>query len=198
MLLSYSCFISYSTKDQEFAERLHADLQARKVRVWFAPEDLKIGDVFRQSIDQAIRLHDKLLVVRSEHSVASDWVQTEVEAAFERERFAGEHAVEHLEGLDETGGAHLRWLVGEAEGAQLLFDRAPAEAELEAALADGATAIVTPSGSCAGSRLLYTSPSPRDRTRARMPSSACDNTKARNEKDRNAKRSSRAPSVLLA
>jgi hypothetical protein len=39
----YSCFISYSSKDQEFAERLHADLQSKGVRCWFAPEDLKIG-----------------------------------------------------------------------------------------------------------------------------------------------------------
>src|SRR5690349_19412779 len=38
----YSCFISYASKDQEFAERLHADLQSKGVRCWFAPEDLKI------------------------------------------------------------------------------------------------------------------------------------------------------------
>jgi hypothetical protein len=28
----YSCFISYSTKDQVFADRLYADLQAKGVR----------------------------------------------------------------------------------------------------------------------------------------------------------------------
>ena len=39
----YSCFISYSSKDQEFAERLHADLQAKGVRCWFAPHDMPIG-----------------------------------------------------------------------------------------------------------------------------------------------------------
>src|SRR5215207_600034 len=38
----YSCFISYSSKDQDFAERLHVDLQNNGVRCWFAPEDLKI------------------------------------------------------------------------------------------------------------------------------------------------------------
>jgi hypothetical protein len=81
----YSCFISYSTKDQEFADRLYADLQAAGVRCWFAPEDLKIGDKFRDRIDESIRLHDKLLIVLSEHSVQSSWVATEVEAAFERE-----------------------------------------------------------------------------------------------------------------
>jgi Pentapeptide repeats (8 copies)/TIR domain len=43
----YTCFISYSSKDQELAERLYADLQRNGVRCWFAPEDLKIGDKFR-------------------------------------------------------------------------------------------------------------------------------------------------------
>lgn len=39
----YSCFISYSAKDQELAERLHADLQNKGVRCWFAPHDRSIG-----------------------------------------------------------------------------------------------------------------------------------------------------------
>src|SRR5207248_3649914 len=42
----YTCFISYSSKDQAFAERLHADLQSKGIRCWFAPEDLKIGEEF--------------------------------------------------------------------------------------------------------------------------------------------------------
>lgn len=82
----YSSFISYSAKDQEFADRLHADLQNKGVRCWFAPEDLKIGDRFRDRIDESIHLHDKLLLILSENSVSSQWVGDEVEAAFERER----------------------------------------------------------------------------------------------------------------
>ena len=82
----YSCFISYSTKDQPFADRLHADLQARGVRCWLASEDLKIGDRFRSRIDESIRGHDKLLIVLSKDSIGSRWVEKEVETAFERER----------------------------------------------------------------------------------------------------------------
>src|ERR1017187_177151 len=82
----YSCFISHSSKDQDFAERLHADLQAKGVRCWFAPEDLKIGDRFRSRIDESIRIHDKLLLVLSRNSIGSAWVEKEVEAAFEREQ----------------------------------------------------------------------------------------------------------------
>ena len=86
----YSCFISYSSKDDEFARRLHADLQAEGVRCWFAPEDLKIGERFRRSIEDAIRLHDKLLLILSEDSVNSTWVEDEVESALEKERKAKE------------------------------------------------------------------------------------------------------------
>jgi len=82
----YSCFISYSSKDQECAERLHADLQAKGVRVWIAPEDLKWGAKIRVGIDESIRKHDKLLLVLSQESVASDWVEQEVETALARER----------------------------------------------------------------------------------------------------------------
>jgi hypothetical protein len=40
----YSCFISYSSLDEPFALRIHADFQVAGVRCWFAPEDLKIGE----------------------------------------------------------------------------------------------------------------------------------------------------------
>ena len=90
----YSCFISYSSKDDEFAHRLHADLQDNGVRCWFAPEDLRIGDKFRARIDEAIRLHDKLLLILSEDSVNSTWVEDEVESALEKERKAKERGEE--------------------------------------------------------------------------------------------------------
>ena len=81
----YSCFISYSTKDQEFAERLHADLQAKGVRCWYAPEEMKGGRKIHEQIDEAIRLHDRLLLILSEHSMKSEWVKTEIAKARKRE-----------------------------------------------------------------------------------------------------------------
>ncbi|MGB7925567.1 MAG: toll/interleukin-1 receptor domain-containing protein [Pyrinomonadaceae bacterium] len=85
----YSCFISYSSKDQDFADRLYADLQNKGVRCWFAPEDLKIGDSIRDRIDESIRLRDKLLLVLSESSIESEWVEHEVESALEEEKHRG-------------------------------------------------------------------------------------------------------------
>jgi len=81
-----TCFISYASKDQKFAEKLYFDLQDKGVRCWFAPEDLKIGGKIRPRIDESIHVHDKLLLILSEHSVNSQWVEQEVETALERER----------------------------------------------------------------------------------------------------------------
>src|SRR6266496_1351480 len=81
----YTCFISYSSKDQEFAERLYTDLRSKGVHCWYAPEDIEIGDKIRPLIDETIRHYDKLLVVLSEHSIASSWVAYEVEKALNKE-----------------------------------------------------------------------------------------------------------------
>jgi hypothetical protein len=97
----YSCFISYSSKDEAFAKRLYADLQSHNVRCWFAPEDMKTGDEIRHRIDESIRLYDKLLLVLSEHSVASKWVEFEVEAAMDKEQ-EGKSPVLFLVRLDNT------------------------------------------------------------------------------------------------
>jgi uncharacterized protein YjbI with pentapeptide repeats len=86
----FSCFISYSSKDDGFATRLHSDLQANGVRCWFAPHDLPIGEKILDGIDAAIKLRDKVLLILSKHSIRSAWVEDEVTAAFEEERQRGQ------------------------------------------------------------------------------------------------------------
>ena len=81
----YSCFISYSSKDEDFAKRLHADLQQAGVRCWYAPEDMKIGEKIRERIDESIKVYDRLMIILSEHSLKSHWVEDEVESAIEKE-----------------------------------------------------------------------------------------------------------------
>lgn len=81
----FSCFISYSSRDEEFAERLHADLQNQGVRCWFAPHDLEIGAVTEEVIDREIRFRDKVVLILSEASVRSAWVSREVRMALKEE-----------------------------------------------------------------------------------------------------------------
>jgi len=104
-----SCFISYSSRDTEFAKRLHDDLVREGVRCWFAPDDLRVGDKFRQRIDDSIRAHDKLLLVLSADSIRSDWVEAEVEAAFERERKEGRLVLLPIKLDDEVMSTQFAW-----------------------------------------------------------------------------------------
>jgi TIR domain len=55
-------------------------------RVWFAPEDIKGGEKLYDQIERAIQLHDRLLLVLSDHSMHSEWVLTEILRAREVER----------------------------------------------------------------------------------------------------------------
>lgn len=81
----YSCFISYSHKDEEFTNRLFSRMRDEKLRVWFAPEDMKSGNKIHEQIEDAIRIHDKLLLVLSDESMKSEWVKTEIAHARQRE-----------------------------------------------------------------------------------------------------------------
>ena len=86
----YSCFVSYSNKNSKFARKFYKDLQAAGVKCWFAPEDMKIGEKLRDALEKAMLGHNKLLLILSQDSMQSDWVEYEVETAFENESYTGE------------------------------------------------------------------------------------------------------------
>jgi hypothetical protein len=114
----YSCFISYSTGDQDFAERLHSRMRDKGLRVWFAPEDIRGGERLHEQIDEAIRVHDKLLLVLSVESMGSEWVRDEIRKARRAEvkegrrklfpiRLVGFEAIREWECFDAESGKDL-------------------------------------------------------------------------------------------
>src|SRR5262249_33352844 len=80
------CFISYSTKDEEFAEKLRQDLERAGFECWLASHDMAIGAKIRSAIDEAMRTRENVVLILSESSIASAWVEKEVETAFENEK----------------------------------------------------------------------------------------------------------------
>ncbi len=114
----HSCFISYSSRDEEFAKRLHERMRAAGLRVWFAPEDMKGGRKLFDQIDRAIQVHDRLLLVLSESSMRSKWVEQEIRRARKVEvkegrqklfpiRVVGYEELQAWECLDSTSGEDL-------------------------------------------------------------------------------------------
>jgi uncharacterized protein YjbI with pentapeptide repeats len=104
----YTCLLSYSSKDQDFAERLYTDLQSEGVRCWYSPADLHIGEKIGPHIDETTRLYDKLIVVLSQDSIASSWVAYEVAQAMNKES-AGIPNVLYPIRLDEAVMTCMTW-----------------------------------------------------------------------------------------
>lgn len=82
---TYSCFISYSHADKDFARRLHDTLQARGIRCWLDERQLLPGDQIHRAIDEAVRLWDKVLLCCSEAALTSWWVDKEIQKALQKE-----------------------------------------------------------------------------------------------------------------
>ncbi|HLG15927.1 MAG TPA: TIR domain-containing protein [Blastocatellia bacterium] len=75
-----SVFVSYSHEDRDFINGLASDLRRRRVKVWF-DERLRTGEAWLQQIDLAICSTDALILVMSPSSIASTWVQRELQTA---------------------------------------------------------------------------------------------------------------------
>jgi uncharacterized protein YjbI with pentapeptide repeats len=82
----FSCFISYSHADVEFAVELQAALQERGIRCWLDEKQLLPGDDIFEQVDYGIRLWDKLLLCCSEAALTSWWVDNEIISALEKEQ----------------------------------------------------------------------------------------------------------------
>lgn len=82
----YSCFISYSHKDKNFAEKVHDSLQSRGIRCWRDDRDMGIGQDIYEAIQGGIFGTDKVLLCCSKYSLSSAWVDNEIALALKKER----------------------------------------------------------------------------------------------------------------
>ena len=78
-------FISYSSKDKEFAVRLATDLRLMGLKVWIDKWEMRVGDSLNKKIAEGISNSGWFCVVLSPNSVTSPWVQKELNAGLERE-----------------------------------------------------------------------------------------------------------------
>lgn len=76
-------FISHSHSDREEAFRLHLLLKANGATTFLDQDEILAGDTLPQAIQNGIARCDKFLLVWSEAAVESEWVEKELEAAFE-------------------------------------------------------------------------------------------------------------------
>jgi hypothetical protein len=85
-------FISYSHADSVFLEHMERHLNERGIRFWRDKHDAPAGPL-ENIILRAIRHNPTVLLVLSENSVKSDWVEYEAQTARELEKELGRHVL---------------------------------------------------------------------------------------------------------
>ncbi|WP_051614099.1 toll/interleukin-1 receptor domain-containing protein [Paenibacillus sp. UNC217MF] len=77
-----SIFLSHTSIDKLFVEKLARDLKKLGVNVWFDKWEIKIGDSITWKIEDGIRENEFLGLVLSPEALNSEWVKSELGAAW--------------------------------------------------------------------------------------------------------------------
>ncbi|NET72248.1 MAG: TIR domain-containing protein [Sphaerospermopsis sp. SIO1G2] len=78
----YNAFISYGRADSKaFATKLHENLKAQGLNIWFDQEDIPLAVDFQEQIDDGISKADNFIFIIAPHSVNSPYCLKEIELA---------------------------------------------------------------------------------------------------------------------
>jgi len=83
--MSPSVFLSHTHADKPFVRRLAVDLDNQGIPYWLDEAEIKVGESLIEKIRAGIHKVDFVAVVLSPNSVASPWVQREVDVAMNQE-----------------------------------------------------------------------------------------------------------------
>jgi hypothetical protein len=75
-------FISHSSKDKQFARFLSVDLANAGHHPWLDEWDIRVGESIPTKIADGLENCDALIIILSEHSVSSKWVESEWQAKY--------------------------------------------------------------------------------------------------------------------
>jgi sugar/nucleoside kinase (ribokinase family) len=82
-------FISFSSKDKSFVDRLVKDLRRRNLNVWEYNSGIPVGHPIPKRISQALSKAHYYIIVLSPNSTSSNWVDTELNTAINMENMKG-------------------------------------------------------------------------------------------------------------
>lgn len=82
----YSCFLSHSHLDKDFARLLYQRLEERDIRCWLDEHQMLPGDDPHDRIQEGIKLWDKVILCCSQNSLTSWWVDSELNRTFSKEQ----------------------------------------------------------------------------------------------------------------
>lgn len=82
------CFICYSSADSNFVDYLRDRLMKEGVNVWLDRHDMVAGSI-QDQVWRAIQVYHVVVLVLSEASIRSDWVENELDMARTKEKTEG-------------------------------------------------------------------------------------------------------------
>jgi hypothetical protein len=74
----YSCFLSHSSSDKEFAGKLYDELRTDGVACWYSAEDLPPGAIWRDELRESLKSAERVLVLVTSYSLHSAGVLDEM------------------------------------------------------------------------------------------------------------------------
>jgi hypothetical protein len=74
-------FLSHTSIDKPFVERLAVDLSRVGVKAWFDKWEIKVGDSLTWKIESGIKESEYLAIILSPEALASEWVKIELTSA---------------------------------------------------------------------------------------------------------------------
>lgn len=83
--MKVSVFLSHNSKDKPFVKELARDLDNHGVRYWLDEAEIRVGDSLIEKIRSGLDEVDYVAVVLSPNSIASSWVQREIDVAMNQE-----------------------------------------------------------------------------------------------------------------
>ena len=79
---TFDVFISYSSRQKNIADAICHVLEEHNIKCWIAPRDIPVGEKYAAVITRAIKDSKLVVLVFSEISAVSPWVESEINIAF--------------------------------------------------------------------------------------------------------------------
>ena len=89
-------FISYSSKDIDYADTIKREFEKNGIKTWMAPGDIPAGTTYAGVIARALKEADGLVLLLTNHSQESIWVDKEVERALNYKKIIIPLALENV------------------------------------------------------------------------------------------------------
>ena len=82
--MAHDVFISYSTKNTEYADAVCKKLEDNGIECWIAPRNIKTGTNYAKEIMDGLKLSKLVVLIFSKDAQESEYVNNEIDTAFSK------------------------------------------------------------------------------------------------------------------